>query len=135
MPISGYLKNQVRTQLANYKEVRYGSSQIELLINANDLDKYLCLTLALETNEFVTKIMKRLFDGDVSGDHDFNNIAKLFDAFPVAARSFVETLSRSLDHPGAILLGRAIENFIDLLALMTTKKRLDFSMPRLAFSG
>ena len=55
-------RDQVRTQLANYKESRYGNSQIELLVNADELDEDLRLSLSMETNEFVTTTMKRLLD-------------------------------------------------------------------------
>ena len=118
----GLSRDQVRTQLANYKEARYGNSQIELLVNADELDEDLRLSLSMETNEFVTTTMQRLLDGDVSAGRDFSNMAKVLDAFPAAARGFVETLSRSPDHPGVDLLGEAVENFIDSAALMIPKK-------------
>ena len=128
-------RDQVRTQLANYKESRYGNSQIELLVTAGELDEDLCLSLSMEMNEFVIKTMKRLLGGDVSAGRDFNNMAKVLDAFPAAARIFVEKLPRSLDHPGVNLLGEAVENFIDMTALMIPKKRPDFQIPRSASSG
>lgn len=118
----GLSRDQVRTQLANYKESRYGNSQIELLVNADELDEDLRCSLAMETSEFVIKTLKQLLDGDVSGGRDFCNMAKVLDAFPAAARSFVEMLSRSSDHPGVNLLGEAVENFIDSAALMIPKK-------------
>ena len=129
----GLSRDQVRTQLANYKESRYGNSQIELLVNADELDEDLCLSLSMETNEFVTKTMKRLLDGDVSGGRDFSNMAKVLDAFPAAARSFVEILSRSSDHPGVNLLGEAVENFIDSAALMIPKKASGLSNAEVGF--
>ena len=48
----GLSRDQVRAQLANYKESRYGNSQIELLVNADELDEDLHLSLSMETNEF-----------------------------------------------------------------------------------
>ena len=77
----------------------------------------------------------RLLDGDVSGGRDFNNMAKVLDAFPAAAHSFVEILPQSLDHPGVNLLGKAVENFIDSTAVLIPKKRLDFLVSRSASSG
>ena len=76
----------------------------------------------METDDFVTTTMQRLLDGDVSTGRDFSNMAKVLDAFPAAARSFIEKLSRSLDHPGVSLLGEAVNNFIDSAALMIPKK-------------
>ena len=43
----GLSRDQVRTQLANYKESRYGNSQIELLVNADELDEDLRLSLSM----------------------------------------------------------------------------------------
>ena len=41
----GLSRDQVRTQLANYKEARYGNSQIKLLVNADKLEEDLCMSL------------------------------------------------------------------------------------------
>ena len=48
----GLSRDQVRTQFANYKEVRYDNIQIELVVNADKLDEDLHLSLSMETNEF-----------------------------------------------------------------------------------
>ena len=109
----GLSRDQVGTQLVNYKESKYGNRQIELLVDADKLEEDLRMSLSMETNEFVIETIKRILDGDVSGGRDFNNMAKVLDAFPVAARNFVEALLRSPDHPGVDLLGEAVENFID----------------------
>ena len=37
----GLSRDQVRNQLVNYKEAKYGNSQIEMLINANKLEEFL----------------------------------------------------------------------------------------------
>jgi hypothetical protein len=125
----------MRTQLANYKESKYGNSQIELLVKSNELEEDLRISFLIETNEFVTKTVKRLLDGDVSGGRNLNNMATVLDAFPAAVRNFVETLSRSPDHPGVDLLGKAVENSIDSAALMIQKKRQGFPTPRSVSSG
>ena len=109
----GLSRDQVGTQLVNYKESKYGNRQIELLVDADKLEEDLRMSLSMETNEFVIETIKRLLDGDVSGGRDFNNMAKVLDAFPLAAHNFVEALLRSPDHPGVDLLGEAVENFID----------------------
>ena len=129
----GLSRDQVRTQLVNYKESKYGNSQIELLVDAGELEEDLRMSLSMETNEFVTETLKRLLDGDVSDGRDFNNMAKVLDAFPAAARNFVETLSRSPDHPGVDLLGEAVENFIDSAALMFPKKASGLSNAEVEF--
>ena len=49
-------RDQVRTQLAIYKEAKYGNSQIELFANDDDLmEEGLRRSLLVETHEFVTK--------------------------------------------------------------------------------
>ena len=46
----------MRTQLAIYKEAKYGNSQIELFANDDDLmEEGLRRSLLVETHEFVTK--------------------------------------------------------------------------------
>ena len=75
----------------------------------------------------------RLLDGDVSGGRDFNNMAKVLDAFPAAAHSFVEILPRSLDHPGVNLLGKAVENFINSAAILIPKKAFGLSSAKVCF--
>ena len=66
----------MRTRLATYNEARHGNSQIELLVNVNQLDKDLCLSLSVETNEFVTTTMKQLLNCDVFGSREFIDMAK-----------------------------------------------------------
>ena len=129
----GLSRDQARTQLANYKEARYGNSQIELLVNAENLDEDLRLSLSMKMNEFVTTTMKRLLDGDLSGGRDFNNMAIVLGAFPVATRTFLEMLLRSLDHPGVDLLGKAVENFINSAALLIPKQTSGLSSAEVSF--
>ena len=62
----------MRTQLVNYKEAKYGNSQVALLINADKLEEQLRLSLSVETNEFVATTIQRLFDDDASGGRDFS---------------------------------------------------------------
>ena len=85
----GLSQDQLRTQLANYKKSRYGNSQIELLVNADELDKDLRLSLSMETNDFVIKTMKWLLDGDVSGGRNLNNMyGKGFGCIPGGGTQF-----------------------------------------------
>ena len=81
-------RDQVRTQLANYKEARYGNSQNELLVNADELDKDLHLSLLMESNKFVTTTMQRLLDGDVSAGRYFSNMAKVLNGMRICAGLF-----------------------------------------------
>ena len=75
-----------------------------------------------DTHEFITLTIKRILDVDVSGGYNFNNFTKVLDTFLTAARNFMETLSRYPDHFGVNLLGKAVDEFIDLVALMFWKK-------------
>ena len=60
-------------------------------------------------------------------------MAKVLDAFRAVARSFVETLSRSSDHPGVNCLGEAVKNFIESAALMIPKKASGLSNAKVDF--
>ena len=86
----------MRTRHATYNEARHGNIQIELLVNVDQLDKDLRLSLSVETHEFVTTTMKQLLNCDVFGSREFIDMAKKLDEFPAAARDFVELLWRSL---------------------------------------
>ena len=91
------------------------------------------MSLSMETDEFVTSAIKRLFDSNVSGGRDFDNMAKVLGAFPVAARDFTQQLSKSLDHPGVALLSKTVDNFIDLAAILFSKKVAGLSNAKVGF--
>ena len=69
----------------------------------------------------------------MSGGRDFNSMSKVLYAFLATARSFVETLMRSSDHPGVNLLGEAVKNFIDSAALMIPNNTSGLSNAKVGF--
>ena len=49
----------MRTQLANYKQARYDNSHIELLVNADELDEDLRLSLSMGNKSNETAFRQR----------------------------------------------------------------------------
>ena len=129
----GLSRDQLRTQLANYKEAMYGNSQIELFVNADKLEEDIWMSFLVETNKFVVQTIAQLLVGNVSVIRDVNNMSKVLDAFPAEGRNLVETLSRYLDHPGVNLLDKAAENLNDSAALLISIKSSGLSNAEAVF--
>ena len=127
--------DHVRTQLVNtaqgsdvWQQPAFASYQRR---RAGRTATSLSLSLSVETDELVPEEIQRLLDDDVSGGRDFDNMSKIVDSFPAAARDFTQQLPQPQDRPGAVLLRSVIDNSIVSAAEKFPKRQQGFSTWRL----
>ena len=71
----GLKKTQVARQLRNYKDEKYGNTQIKLLLDAEQLEEKMQEGLSMEPAEFVTSTLGRICEKDSSSSVDFLNFS------------------------------------------------------------
>ena len=129
----GLSREQVRTQLVNFKEAKYGNSQVSLLLNAEEPEEKMRLSLSVETVEFVTSVLERIHTNCITSSREFNNFTAVLDAFPSDARIYVKLLSVSPKNPGVLLLRNVVEKFIVSAAEKFPKKAAGLSSAEVEF--
>ena len=123
----------MRTQLINFKEAKYGNSQISLLLNADQLQEKMRLSLSMETTEFVVMVLGRVLSNSTSSSRDFNNFSTVMNAFPSSARTYIKLLSDSPNNSAVLLLGDLIDQFITSDAEAFPKKAAGLSTAEVQF--
>ena len=128
-------REQVRTQLVNFKEARYGNSQVSLLLNAEELEEKMRLGLLVETVKFVTLVLKQIHTNCITSSRESKNFTTMLDEFPSDAQTYVKLLSVSPKNPGVLLLLNSVEQFIVSAAEKFPRRLLACHLQRLNFNG
>ena len=119
------------TQLRNYKEEKYGNSQVSLLLSADELADKMRDSMSVSTADFVTSALGRIYDCEDSSGRDFCNFASILGALPGDARKYVKRLSSSTEHAGVVVLCDVVDHFITTAAECFPKRLLACLKPRL----
>lgn len=75
-------RGQGARQLRNFKDGKYGNSQVKILLDAEQLEEKLRMRLCMETIDFVTLTLQRIVDKDgVAFGRDSRNLSTLLGDF------------------------------------------------------
>ena len=69
----GLYCEQVHPQLVSFKETKYGNIPVLLLLNGEELEEKIWLSLLVERVEFVTSVLKRIHTNCIASSREFNN--------------------------------------------------------------
>ena len=76
-------KPQVARQLKHFKVENYGNSQIEPIIDGDQLKEQMRISLSMEPIDYVVFTLEKILASrDPSSADDFKNFAMLLDNFP-----------------------------------------------------
>jgi len=96
----------VFTQLQNFKDAKYGNTQVKLVLQANELEEILTMGLSMPSIEFVTTTLEQILNRDSIASSDFLNFTKKLDDFLSDASTLVSLLSGSpYNHLCKLLVG------------------------------
>ena len=123
----------MHTQLVNFREAKYSNRQILLLLNAEELEEKMRLSLLVETVKFVTLVFKRIHTNCITSIREFNNFTAVLDVFPSNARTYVKLLSVLPKTPGVLLLRNIVEKFSVSAAEKIPKKAAGLSSTEVKF--
>ena len=129
----GLNREQVRRQLNNYKDAKYGNSQIKLILDADQLEEKIRMGLSMTTIDFVTSTLSRILSKDSSSSADFINFSAILDTFPADARNFVIMLAENPEHDCVILLRDVVDHFITAAAEKFPKAAAGLSSAEVGF--
>ena len=76
-------------QLRNFKDAKYGNSQIKLILEADELEEKMRMGLSMETSEFVASTLSRILNPGLSSTSDFVNFSRIYSMFPLAGQSLL----------------------------------------------
>ncbi len=129
----GLLKTQVARQLRNFKDEKYGNSQVKILLGADELEEKMRAGLSMETVEFVTLTLKRVHDKDPSSSQDFGNFAKVLDDMPPVAKTLVILWAGNPDNECCTLLTGLVEHWLKNAAEKFPKSAAGLSTAEVGF--
>ena len=114
----GLDKSQLARQLRGFKAEKYGNSQITIIINADELEEKMRLSLSMTTIDFVTSVLDRILAirGQPSSTPDFEIFCKNLDAFPQHARTITSHISQSPTNECTILLSGLVDYWFSCAA-------------------
>ena len=128
------IKKQVSRQLKNYKDQKYGLSQIKLTTKPEQLKDTIRSGLAMPPRKFVVSTLKHMVN-QTSSNHDFNRYSIVLDEFPKVGKMLVTYLmdEKNNDSESCKLLTSLIDNWTDLAAELFPKTASGVSGAELLF--
>ena len=87
----GLKKKQVSRQLKNYKNAKYGLSQVKIILKEGVLEAKIRAGMSMSTKAVVSDTLSKL-QSKSSYNSDFNNFCRVFSAFPEAVPTLVKLI-------------------------------------------
>ena len=108
-------KGQLARQLKNFKLEKYGNSQIAIIIDADQLEEKMRMSLSMMPAEFVASTLDKILAvrGLSSLTSDFEKFAKILDDFPQPkyARTVVSLISGNPTNGCTLLLIALVDHW------------------------
>lgn len=127
----GLKKTQVSRQLKNYKNAKYGLSQIKIILKEGVLEAKIRAGMSMSTKAFVSDTLSKLLSKS-SSNSDFNNFCRVFSAFPEAAPTLVKLMDCP-DNECFMLLIELVEDWIQYAAELFPRTAAGLSGSELKF--
>lgn len=112
----GLKKTQVALQLRNFKDEKYGNTQVKLILEADQLESRMRESLSMTSTDYVCTTLERIFDKNSSSSSDFMNFTAVLDALPDISRGLLKMMVVSPDQTCCTLLADLVDSWVKITA-------------------
>ena len=125
-------RDQITRQLRNYKNAKYGFSQVKVILGEGQLERNIRLGLGMTSSEFVSSTLSAIINQS-SSCSDFNNFSRTLNDFPASAITLMRLFSNDKESPCCILLTNLIDGWIKFAGELFPKSVAELSGAELKF--
>ena len=99
-------------QLKNYKDAKYGLTQVKLVFDSDSLREKLQEGLGMSSQEFVGRFIVQLVDWS-SSSNDFNNFARVIEEFLTNTINLLRSMARTPENKCSQLLSMCVDRWVE----------------------